>query len=82
MASPQLIPSVPLFESKLRLCEDLLLVYNIELLRLELKLKYGEIAQYAYDDCIAAIEHDKQHLKAEIVSLTQLKLVPAERRVA
>jgi len=73
MPSQQIIPSVLLFESKLRLCEDMLLVYNIELQRLELKLKYGEIEQSAYDDCIVAIEHDKRHLKEEITTLTEIK---------
>ncbi|WP_187261282.1 hypothetical protein [Pontibacter beigongshangensis] len=65
--------TVKLFESKLRIFKDTLYILDLELRRLEVQLKHRDIDQFVYDDAVAAIENDKQHLCSEITKLTELK---------
>ncbi len=67
------IPSVPYFESKLRLCKGFLQQYEQELYLLETKLKSGELEQRIYDDCTAAIVRDIDHIMEQIRTLTRME---------
>lgn len=62
-------PTVPLLDSKLRICRDMLQAYNLELLELQRQLKTYQLEQSLYDECVAAIERDKQHIRSEMEGL-------------
>ncbi|WP_161889282.1 hypothetical protein [Pontibacter russatus] len=71
MASPTFLsPSHSYHKSKLRLYKGMLRLYNQELNLLQEELAKGQIEQRCYDNAVAAIDHDRQHLQASITALS------------